>query len=782
MFCERCGNRINPGEKFCSRCGAPQNVQSGSIPANQQQMSDLNGNGAYSQQQMPERNNEEFESDATTLLKDSQPVNGGFANRGAAQQMPNLVGAGGFENYAPVQENTQNGYSSAVQQGAEFNVTGNINVPNAAVKKKASKKKIFIISGIAAAAVALTVAGIIFIPKIFDGGADKYNGAFYITSGKLNVAYNGKKANKVSGPYISSSQSYYTSRMSADSKYMFYYDSMLGKFCRIEVKNGSFKDAVEIDSGVGAYAINPEGSRIMYIADGSMLYTSDMKEKQKISSDVKGFCTNSDLSAVVYQTAEDKKLYFKDKDKEPEKIANDAQLVFCSEDLSVIYYKKDNDLYMKKSGAEPKKIISDTELKYIYDNVSEASSTDTVNPARGIVPSLSVPMNCIYSVTKDGKFFYTTRAEKSLPASDFFEDDMADSDKNIKEPDPNDKKYKKKSSSLFSSYTDEYYELRDQYRNKETRDSFRERIKEENISIDVYQLYFYDGQKSTLVSDMVNFISYTPEQAFNQQGTVKYAENSVIVYSAYDKNSVEKVKMSELAEKGNLYTYYVTSEVRTKLLENNKFYSQNGKTSAEISGVSKMLKGTATSDLKSMYFIQPDVKEGSESSYAVSTYDAKGSLYKIDFADTKARKPKKLADDVGYVLLNKKDEPVTLRNVSSSSYTGDLYVSDKKIAGDVTGSYLRFYDDGSIVYFTDYRSSSNSGTLNIYDGSNTKKISDDVKDFEYVDSKNIYAIYDYSGSDGDLIFYNGNKSEKIDEDVSYFWHYSHMKKSDADSK
>ena len=80
MFCERCGNRINPGEKFCSRCGAPQNVQSGSIPANQQQMSDLNGNGAYSQQQMPERNNEEFESDATTLLKDSQPVNGGFAN------------------------------------------------------------------------------------------------------------------------------------------------------------------------------------------------------------------------------------------------------------------------------------------------------------------------------------------------------------------------------------------------------------------------------------------------------------------------------------------------------------------------------------------------------------------------------------------------------------------------------------------------------------------------------------------------------------------------------
>ena len=51
-----------------------------------------------------------------------------------------------------------------------------------------------------------------------------------------------------------------------------------------------------------------------------------------------------------------------------------------------------------------------------------------------------------------------------------------------------------------------------------------------------------------------------------------------------------------------------------------------------------------------------------------------------------------------------------------------------------------------------------------------------------MDSKNIYAIYDYSGSDGDLIFYNGNKSEKIDEDVSYFWHYSHMKKSDADSK
>lgn len=782
MFCERCGNRINPGEKFCSRCGAPQNVQSGSIPANQQQMQNFNGNGAYSQQQMPEMNNEGFESDATTLLKDSQPVNGGFANNGAAPQMTNSGGAGGFENYAPMQENMQNGYSSTVQQGADFNVTGNTNVPTLAVKKKGSKKKIFIISGIAAAAVALTVAGIIFIPQIFDGGADKYNGAFYITSGKLNAAYKGKKANKISGLYISSSQSYYTSRMSADSKYMFYYDSMLGKFCRIDVKNGNFKDTVEIDSGVGTYAINPEGSKIMYIADGSMLYTFDMKEKQKIASDVRGFCTNSDLSAVVYQTSEDKKLYFKDKDKDSEKISNNAQLVFCSEDLSVIYYKKDNDLYMKKSGAEPKKIISDTELRSVYDNTATVSASGTISPAQGIASSLSVSSNSIYSITKDGKFFYTTKAEKSLPASDFFEDDMADSDKNIKEPDPNDSKYKKKSSSLFSSYTDEYYELRDKYRDKESRDSFRERIKEENISVDVYQLYFYDGQKSTLVNDMVNFINYSPEQSFNQQGTVKYAENSVLVYSAYDKNSVDKIKMSELSEKGNLYTYYVTSEVRTKLLENNKFYTQNGKTSAEISGVSKITGSVATSDLKSLYFIQPDVKDSSETSYYyASTYYDKGILYKIDFADTKARKPKRIADDVSSVLMNK-NEPVTLRNYSSSSSTGDLYVNDKKIAEDVTSYCLRFFDDGSIVYFTDYRSSNNSGTLNIYDGKNTNKVSDDVRDFEYVDSNNIYAIYDYSGSKGDLIFYNGSKTEKIDEDVSYFWHYYHMKKSDSESK
>ena len=758
MFCERCGNNINPGEKFCPRCGAPQNVQGGNIPADQQQMPDMGNTFA--------------ENDATVLLTENQPMNGGFADNGASQPMQQgFGGANGFENYAPVQNNMQNNMPNG------YPMANGANVPPVVVKKSGSKK-IFVIVGIAAAAVALTVAGIIFIPQIFDGGSDKYNGAFYIADGKLNVAYKGKKTNKVSGPYVSS-YSYYNSKMSADSKYLFYYDSMLGNFCRTDVKNGNFKDAVEIDSGISTYSINPEGTKIMYIADGSKLYTFDMKEKKKIDSDVKGFCTNSDLSAVVYQTSSDNKLYFKDKDKEPEKIANDAKLVFCSEDLSVIYYKKDNDLYVKKTGAEPKKIISDTKFKSYYDEYSGTnSSLSSISPAQGMVSSLSVSGSSIYSVTKDGKFFYTAKSEKSLPATDFFEDDMAESDKNIKEPDPNDSKYKKKSSSFFSSYTDEYYELRDKYREKERRDSFRERLKDENVSLDVYQLYFYDGQKSTLVSDMVNYVSYTPEQTFNTQGTVKYAENCVLAYSAYNKNSVEKVKMSKLSEEGNLYTYYVTSEAKSKLLESNLFYTQSGKTSVEISGVSKMTGSVATSDLKSLYFIQPDVKDDSNTSYySASSYDYKGSLYKVEFADTKARKPKKVADDVNSVLMNK-NEPVTLRNYSSSSYSGDLYINDKKIAEDVTSYCLRFFDDGSVVYYTDFRSSNSSGTLNLYDGSSSKKIADDVKDFQYIDSKNIYAIYDYSGSKGDLIFYNGNKTEKLDEDVSYFWSYYQMKKAD----
>lgn len=757
MFCERCGNNINPGEKFCPRCGAPQNVQGGNIPADQQQMPDMGNTFA--------------ENDATVLLTENQPMNGGFADNGAAQPMQQgFGGANGFENYAPVQNNMQNNMPNG------YPMANGANVPPVVVKKSGSKK-IFVIVGIAAAAVALTVAGIIFIPQIFDGGSDKYNGAFYIADGKLNVAYKGKKTNKVSGPYVSS-YSYYNSKMSADSKYLFYYDSMLGNFCRTDVKNGNFKDAVEIDSGISTYSINPEGTKIMYIADGSKLYTFDMKEKKKIDSDVKGFCTNSDLSAVVYQTSSDNKLYFKDKDKEPEKIANDAKLVFCSEDLSVIYYKKDNDLYVKKTGAEPKKIVSDIKFRSYYDEYSSVSSSSSISPAQGMVSSLSVSGSSIYSVTKDGKFFYTAKSEKSLPATDFFEDDMAESDKNIKEPDPNDSKYKKKSSSFFSSYTDEYYELRDKYREKERRDSFRERLKDENVSLDVYQLYFYDGQKSTLVSDMVNYVSYTPEQTFNTQGTVKYAENCVLAYSAYNKNSVEKVKMSKLSEEGNLYTYYVTSEAKSKLLESNLFYTQNGKTSVEISGVSKMTGSVATSDLKSLYFIQPDVKDDSNTSYySASSYDYKGSLYKVEFADTKARKPKKVADDVNSVLMNK-NEPVTLRNYSSSSYSGDLYINDKKIAEDVTSYCLRFFDDGSVVYYTDFRSSNSSGTLNLYDGSSSKKIADDVKDFQYIDSKNIYAIYDYSGSKGDLIFYNGNKTEKLDEDVSYFWSYYQMKKAD----
>ena len=58
---------------------------------------------------MPDMGNTFAENDATVLLTENQPMNGGFADNGAAQPMQQgFGGANGFENYAPVQNNMQN--------------------------------------------------------------------------------------------------------------------------------------------------------------------------------------------------------------------------------------------------------------------------------------------------------------------------------------------------------------------------------------------------------------------------------------------------------------------------------------------------------------------------------------------------------------------------------------------------------------------------------------------------------------------------------------------------
>ena len=109
--------------------------------------------------------------------------------------------------------------------------------------------------------------------------------------------------------------------------------------------------------------------------------------------------------------------------------------------------------------------------------------------------------------------------------------------------------------------------------------------------------------------------------------------------------------------------------------------------------------------------------------------------------------------------------------MTKNSNACDMYENKKLIASDVFFSnIISIKNSSAMVYFTDYSTTSNSGTLNILNGSKPKKIADDVYSFAAVSEKNVVYISDYSKErkKGDAFMFNGSsKPVKVDTDVQF---------------
>ena len=640
-----------------------------------------------------------------------------------------------------------------------------------APEKKDAPKKTGLILGVAIAAAVIVLLILLFsgIGSLFSGkgGVD---GALYLKDNEIVFSDYSKKGTfeLTSDLYADEDAegSYYVYQtvFSKDGKKVFYPDKITATedgyaasyslYCRNV--NKPKKEAVKVDSNVESYTINEKGTKVIYTkGDDSDLYISDLKDKEKIDSDVRNFYVSDDFKTVIYVTYEDgeSNVYiWNGKDKE--KIAGEiSDLCKVDDDFKTIYYTKEDSLYMHKISGDKEKIASDVcNVVKIYDS---------------------------------GEVYYTEEVVDSFKASDYVDDDMKAADAELKEPeypeypdwDPperpdyvwrsdydSDEEYDKayeqyekdceayeevydlyedeyeKLEEEYYDLVDEYYDASEAYNEKESRDDLRESLKEESIERTTYTLCYFDGKaKKTVLEGLSSSYCYD------------YAdEKAVALFDVYASSDVEKVKLSEID-----YAYEVSDMVQEAMYEATEKY-------IVIADKATVIKAEAPSyatmldDGSAVYFLDNVNEEG------------EGDLYKVAISKNKAADPKKIDSDVSdcRYFTTENNKLVYFKDVNEEETSGEMYIDGDKIASDVY-PYRCSYIDDTIYYYTDWDAEDGCGTLNQYNGKE-KKISDDVYDFGFDGNGNLLYLYDCSSKSGKgtLFRYNGKKAKQVDEDVT----------------
>lgn len=602
-------------------------------------------------------------------------------------------------------------------------------------KIKALPKKILAIIAAAAVLVVVVLAAVI----VSVAGGSVKPPVLYYADGELQGVMQGQwnkpfEVTKNFGGLLSESYAMMT-QYSENGRYMFYMDGG-GLYYRDLKKNNAKVDGTKIDSDIeGYFQITPNGKYVLYIKSGK-LYEHNLKEKNSLNSDVEGFLLSKDGKTVLYQT-DDGDLYTKavGSKKDAVKVDSEAELKYFSEDMKTLYYTKDDALYVKSGNKDKEKIAEGDDVnkvigfggKEVYF-FNDASTTGTAadyvdDDMKSADDAMVEPVAPEYP-------------KREYPNSSDYkkEDGFTDWDAYYAARDKADEAYQKAREEYDRKY-EEYQTAREAYWEKESRDNLRKSLKETEITVSNYQLYYFDGSKASLVAENVS------------NGGVYYAaETPAIVYGKVGETSASRVKLSEINS-----TSDVTSQITAGEPGDERFLAIKGTESTiEQDGA-----GSFKFDAKgsTLYFIDM-VEEGV------------GVLKAAQLGGSGIKKINTIDEDVGAFYLRDKGDVVYAKDVKNGS--GELYSGGKLLLSDVKLSTIAMVEDSNTFFcLSDYSDSSSSGALQAVSGK-AVKVKDDVYDFEAYGEKCVAFLSDYNTdkSRGTLEVYTGGKPKKVADDVN----------------
>lgn len=418
--------------------------------------------------------------------------------------------------------------------------------------------------------------------------------------------------------------------LSPDGELLFFPDTpdypYFSLFCR-DIDSPRDK-AVKIDSNVHSYLINEDASAVIYRKNHALCrYDRKSGKRQTIADNVGYYYISDDGNTILYST-DDGIFYYTLADGRREKANISFYDMNCiSEDLSTMYYISFDGLYTlykKERGKEEVRIDS-----------------------------------AIWKVIKaydSGEFYYVTVDTVEFPLLSYVYDDKRKSDAALKKP-----VAPARNSPDYATAYRAYRKACKEYSAKLKRDEIRAFLEEEkNVKrlYSHYELYYYDGKKSTLISNSFKDSSY----AFA-------ADKPVITYTEYNLLDNAGVDLSEIEDADHV--------IRTV---SDSLCSIDRRIAFGASSVSlDREEGDGTdfclsADGNTLYYLEETPKK-----------DNCGNLYQMDISSPEKPATPKLYDtdvlcDELYYVGRK--NLLYFKNYEDGS--GELYLNRKKMDDDVT--------------------------------------------------------------------------------------------------
>lgn len=587
------------------------------------------------------------------------------------------------------------------------------------VSKKFPRKAVAAVA-LAVAVAAVALAGVYLArPKAFLSVAYIKSGELYDTG--LSKIKPLQMTDKNSSGGNNSHSVNFLVRKSKDGRTLFYpdeldtSDSSYTLYCR-DMTAKNVQAGTKIDSDVKEdYQINEAGTLVFYIKSDGSFYYSDKKDKTKIDSDVSKFYISADGGRVLYIKSDDS-LYQRDMGakKDKEKVSGDATLLGYAKDLSTYYYSKGNDLYRKA-----------------FDKDGESVASD---------------MHAFVASFDDGSAYYTKGDSSSASLYDYVDDDMAASDASITEPQYSDYETQTPTTDFFG-YTyndtqfdeDGYEKACEAYSEKEQRNTLRSELKSDTVDVPDDTLYYYDGSSETSVAE-----NYSELKTRSSAG-------AAVIYGVGSGAVPNKTKLSDITS---------ASDFETKVEDELK--------SAEKTHVAVKANDIELDEQQADYFSFNPSGTAYDYLDQYSTDQSSGTLMEGKIEKDRSDSPTEVDDDVcAFAFPKKGDTLIYLKNMENDS--GDLYVNKTKVDSDVSRYVVMLDNSSAVAYLTDYSEKAETGTLRLYNGKKSVKISDDVNSAQMEDSSHLVYIgnYDSGTGSGDLFCYDGSSKVKtVDTDVS----------------
>lgn len=498
------------------------------------------------------------------------------------------------------------------------------------------------------------------------------------------------------------------------------------------------KDPFFVDCSVYDYKLSTDNAIITYLrnnGNGGELCQYYMEEDryEEISDGVFKYYVSDDGTAIYYITIEG--FYYMDiADGVTEKISDTSALLlveYISDDFSTIYYLNDGALF--------KKVINEEEERINKSLCYKADVLDTGE-----------------------MYFIDLVSDSSLTMMDLIEDDMAEEDSRITEPDVEGDYPYIGYFDTIEEYEAAYKEFEinmeqqrksyEAYEKKLERDQLRQILKETKYCYgDTYGLYYFDGNKAELVADY----------CIDVQSTAR--TEAVATYISYEYDNIEKIKLSELYKAINVpvedidlneLDTYIDSMIKPEMVLNVAV----GAEPTEIRSVNNVLSYVSdTGD--TIYAIYDD----SESDLLTS-----GDLYKIRSNGKNLDIGEFVNSNVSYsyaaqFLPNGKFLYYSTEGCEEGTDSVMLYIDDEPIDYAANTGHLHVYGEGNFVYYQGWNYEFQYGTLKKYEDGSTYEISDFARSFYMTPNGEIVCLNNDGTSDeqSKVTIYKNDECQEI---------------------